>query len=261
MRPEDPAAILLSDSAESAPQPVLLSHRNIMANCKQMSDVLNTRLDDVILSCIPLYHPLGLTLTTIMPLVEGIPMVCHADPLDSLGIARSAARHNATLLPGSPQTLGLYARNNEIHPLMFSSLRLVVSGAEPLPDDVRSEFELKFGKRIYEGFGGAETTTVATVNIPDAMDTSDWKVQQGNIPGTMGMPVPGTGLKIIDEHSGRELPLGADGLLMICGSQVMSGYLGAPTTTAAALVEIDGRRWLRTGRRGHLTQEGFLVLR
>jgi len=261
IRPEDPAAILLSDSAESAPQPVLLSHRNIMANCKQMSDVLNTRLDDVILSCIPLYHPLGLTLTTIMPLVEGIPMVCHADPLDSLGIARSAARHNATLLPGSPQTLGLYARNIEIHPLMFSSLRLVVSGAEPLPDDVRSEFELKFGKRIYEGYGAAETTTVATVNIPDAMDTSDWKVQQGNIPGTMGMPVPGTCLKIIDEHSGREQPLGADGLLMVCGSQVMSGYLDAPATTAAALVEIDGRRWLRTGRRGHLTQEGFLVLR
>lgn len=261
VRAEDPAAILLGDGEESAPQAVLLSHRNIMANCKQMSDVLNTRLDDVILSCIPLYHPLGLTLTTIMPLVEGIPMVCHADPLDSLGVARSAARHSATVLPASPLTLGLYASNNNIHSLMLDSLRLVVSGAEPLPDDIRRAFEQKFGKRIYEGYGAAETTTVATVNIPDAMDTSDWKVQQGNIPGTMGMPLPGTGLRITDEHSGEELPLGADGLLMVCGSQVMSGYLNAPEKTAAALVEIDGQRWFRTSRRGHLTEEGFLVLR
>jgi acyl-[acyl-carrier-protein]-phospholipid O-acyltransferase/long-chain-fatty-acid--[acyl-carrier-protein] ligase len=261
LRAEDPAAILLSDRIEPDPLGVLLSHRNIMANCKQMSDVLNTRLDDVVLSCIPLYHPLGLTLTTIMPLVEGIPMACHGDPLDSLGIAKSVARHRATLLPASPQTLQLYVRNNEVHPLMLDSLRLVVSGAEPLPDELRAEFELKFGKRVYEGYGMAETTTVTTVNIPDAMDTSDWKVQQGNIPGTMGMPLPGTSLKIVDEYSGRELPLGSDGLVLVCGSQVMSGYLNAPEQTAAAVFESAGRRWLRSGRRGHLTEEGFLVLR
>ena len=261
LQAEDDAAILISENSEPDPLGVLLSHRNIMANCKQMSDVLNTRLDDVILSCLPLYHPLGLTLTTLMPLVEGIPMACHGDPLDSLGIAKSVARHRATLLPASPQTLGLYVRNNAIHPLMLDSLRLVVSGAEPLSAELRAEFEQKFGKRVYEGYGAAETTTVSTVNIPDAMDTSDWKVQQGNIPGTMGMPLPGTCLRIVDEHSGREQPLGTDGMLLVCGGQVMSGYLDAPERTAAAIFEIDGQRWFRTGRTGHLTEEGFLVLR
>ena len=188
-------------------------------------------------------------------------MACHGDPLDSLGIAKSVARHRATLLPASPQTLGLYVRNNAIHPLMLDSLRLVVSGAEPLSAELRAEFEQKFGKRVYEGYGAAETTTVSTVNIPDAMDTSDWKVQQGNIPGTMGMPLPGTCLRIVDEHSGREQPLGTDGMLLVCGGQVMSGYLDAPERTAAAIFEIDGQRWFRTGRTGHLTEEGFLVLR
>ncbi|MDH4039068.1 MAG: MFS transporter [Gammaproteobacteria bacterium] len=258
--PDEPAAILLNHDNDRAPGAVLLSHRNVMANCKQMSDVMNTRRDDVIASCVPLYHPLGLTLTTLMPLVEGIPMACHADPLDSPGIAKSVARHSATLLPGSPGTLGLYANNADIHPLMLDSLRLVVSGAEPLPEEVRDQFELKFGKRIYEGWGMAETTTVATVNIPDAMDTSDWKVQHGNIPGTVGMPLPGTALKIIDEASGEELPLGRDGQVLVCGSQVMLGYLDAPEKTGAAITEIDGQRWLRTGHRGHLTEEGFLVL-
>jgi acyl-[acyl-carrier-protein]-phospholipid O-acyltransferase/long-chain-fatty-acid--[acyl-carrier-protein] ligase len=257
----EPAAILFSAGAGNEPEGVLLSHRNIMTNCKQMSDVLNTAVDDVMMSCLPPYQPMGLTLTTIMPLVEGIPMACHADPADVLGIARGVARYSATLLPGLPSTLGLYARDAGVHRLMLDSIRLVVSGGEPLPEAVRREFELKFGKPIYEGYGLAETTAAATANIPDAMDTSDWKVQQGNIPGTMGMPLPGTSLKIVDEYSGRELPLGSDGLVLVCGSQVMSGYLNAPEQTAAAVFESAGRRWLRTGRRGHLTEEGFLVLR
>ena len=255
-----PAAILLSHEDDHAPAAVVLSHRNIMANCKQMSDVMNTRLDDVIMSCVPLYHPLGLTLTTIMPLVEGIPIACHADPVDALGIAKMVARYNGTLLPASPATLGLYAGHEAIHPLMLASLRLVVSGAEALPDDVREQFELKFGKRIYEGWGMAETTTVTTVNIPDAMDTSDWKVQQGNIPGTMGMPLPGTALKIIDRASGQEQPLGSAGQLLVCGSQVMLGYLDNPEKTSAAMIEIDGQRWLKTPGTARLTEEGFLLV-
>ncbi len=259
--PDQPAAILFNDSGSHPPRAVELSHRNIMANCKQISDVLNTQVDDVVLSCVPLFHPLGLTLTTIMPLVEGIPIACHGDPTDTLGIAKTAARCNATVLPGSPATLDLYTRNEAIHPLMFNSLRLVLSGAEHLADEVRQNFELKFGKRIYEGYGLAETTSVTTVNIPDAMDTSDWQVQQGTIAGTMGMPLPGTSLKIIDPENGRDLPLGIDGQLLVCGSQVMLGYLNDPEKTGTAMIESDGQRWLKTGRTGHLTAEGFLVLK
>lgn len=257
---DQPAAILLSDNVGTEPEVVLLSHRNIMTNSKQMSDVLNTHLDDVVVSCAPLYHPMGLVLTTIMPLVEGIPVACHADPSDALGIAKSIARHGATVFPSVPATLDLCTRSEQVHPLMLESLWLVVSGSEPLPPEVREQFELKFGKRIYQGYGLAETTTGATVNIPDGMDTSDWKVQRGSAAGTMGMPLPGTSLKIVDEHSGKELPLGQAGQLLICGSQVMLGYLNKPEKTTGAIVELDGMRWFRTGRTGRLTEEGFLVL-
>tara|TARA_R110001599_G_scaffold353459_1_gene592588 strand:+ start:296795 stop:299923 length:3129 start_codon:yes stop_codon:yes gene_type:complete len=255
-----PAAILLSDAGDHPPRAIELSHRNILANCKQVSDVLNTQIDDVILSCIPAYHPFGLTVTTIMPLVEGIPMACHSKPADSLGIAKTVARYSATILPGSPGTLDLYTRNDDIHPLMLNSLRLVVSGSEALPQDVRQQFELKFGKRIYEGFSLAEATAVAAVNVPDAMDTSDWKVQQGTIAGTLGMPLPGTSLKIIDALSGEERPLGLDGQILIRGCQVMQGYINDPEKTGSAIIEIDGQRWLKTSHTGHLTEEGFLAL-
>ena len=257
----EPAAILFTDPGNHSPRAVELSHRNIMANCKQVSDVLNTQIDDVLLSCVPAYHPFGLTVSTIMPLIEGIPIACHSNPTDSLGIAKTVARYSATILPGSPGSLDLYARNEEIHPLMLNSLRLVVSGSEPLPDEVRRQFELKFGKRIYEGYCLAETTAVAAVNIPDAMDTSDWKVQQGAIPGTMGLPLPGTSLKIIDSRSGEELPLGEDGQVLVCGSQVMLGYLNDPEKTGSAIIKIEDQQWLKTGSTGHLTEEGFLVIK
>ncbi|MEH6634153.1 MAG: acyl-[ACP]--phospholipid O-acyltransferase [Halioglobus sp.] len=257
---DQPAAILFSRGVDGSQDAVVLSHRNIMSNAKQISDVLNTRVDDVIMCSLPPCHPFGFTVTTMMPLVEGIPMACHPDPLDSLGIAKALARSNATILFATPGVLQLYASNTQVQPLMLEPLRVVVTGAERLSEQVRRDFELKFGKRIYEGYGATETAPVATVNIPDAMDTSDWKVQQGNIPGTVGMPLPGTSVRVVDPQTLEQLPLGEDGLILISGSQVMLGYLDDPQGTASAISEVDGTRWFHSADRGHLTQEGFLVI-
>ena len=92
------------------------------------------------------------------------------------------------------------------------------------------------------------------------MDASDWKVQQGNITGTLGMPLPGTSLKVVDKKTGAELPLGQEGRVLIGGSQVMLSYLDEPDKTAAAISAGRGQRWFNTARTGHLTAEGFLVL-
>lgn len=258
---EDPAAILFNSGPGTEPDAVVLSHRNIMSNCKQISDVLNTRVDDVIMSSLPPCHSFGFTVTTVMPLVEGIPMACHPLPADVLGIAKAVAVSKATLLFGTSSVLGLYAANQEVQPLMLGSLRVVVSGAERLSDTVRHDFELKFGKRIYEGYGATETTPVATVNIPDAMDTTDWKVQQGNIPGSVGMPLPGTSVRVVDPQTLEQRPLGEDGLILISGSQVMLGYLNDEEKTAAVISEMDGTRWFHSGDLGHLTEEGFLIIK
>jgi len=257
---DDPAAIQFSGSNDAVQKAVVLSHRNIMSNCKQISDVLNTRVDDVIMSSLPPSNPFGFTVTSIMPLIEGIPMACHPDPVDTLGIARGVARARATILFATPGVLAQYTGNPEVQPLMLDSLRVVVTGGERLPEDVRRNFELKFGKRIYEGYGTTETAPVATVNIPDAMDTTDWKVQQGNVPGSVGMPVPGTSIKIVSAQTLEELPLGEDGLVLISGSQVMPGYLDDEQETARVISERDGTRWFRSDDTGHLTEEGFLVI-
>jgi acyl-[acyl-carrier-protein]-phospholipid O-acyltransferase/long-chain-fatty-acid--[acyl-carrier-protein] ligase len=257
---ESPGAILFSSGSEGNPKGIVLSHRNILSNCKQISDVLNTRTDDRIMACLPPFHSFGLTVTLIMPMIEGIPMVCHPDPTDTLGVARSISKYSATILLGTATFLGLYARNKKIHPLMLQSLRVVVAGAEKLPAATRRDFQLKFNKTIYEGYGATETTPVASVNIPDAMDPGDWKVQVGNIEGTVGMPLPGTSFKIVDPETLQALPLGEDGLVLISGNQVMLGYLDDEERTRDVIVELDGMRWYKTGDKGHLTEAGFLVI-
>ena len=257
---EDPAVIQFNSGAGTGLDAVVLSHRNIMSNCRQISDVLNTRVDDVVMSCLPPCHSFGLTVTTLMPLVEGIPMICHADPTDVVGTAKAIARSQASILFATSGVLNLYASNQEVQALMLDPIRVVVTGSERLAPSVRRDFELKFGKRVYEGYGTTETSPVATVNIPDAMDTADWKVQKGNVPGTVGMPLPGTSVRIVDPQTLELLPLGEDGLILISGSQVMLGYLDNDEKTDSVISEIDGARWFHSGDIGRLTEEGFLII-
>lgn len=257
---EDPAAILFSSGSEGKPKGVVLSHRNIQSNCKQISDVLNTRVDDVVIASLPPFHAFGLTVTLIMPLIEGVPVACHPDPTDVLGIAQTVAKYRATILFGTATFLSLYSRNRKVAPVMLDSLRFVVAGAEKLPEKVRRDFQLKFNKFILEGYGATETTPVASVNVPDAVDTSDWKIQVGGLKGSVGMPLPGTSFKVVDPDTRQELPLGEDGMILISGNQVMLGYLNDEAKTSEVIFEQDGMRWYVTGDKGHISPEGFLII-
>jgi acyl-[acyl-carrier-protein]-phospholipid O-acyltransferase / long-chain-fatty-acid--[acyl-carrier-protein] ligase len=259
-RPDDTAAILFSSGSEGTPKGIELSHRNIMANVRQISDVLNTEPDDLILANLPPFHAFGLTVTTFLPLLEGIPMVCHPDPTDAAGTAKAIARYRATVLCSTSTFLRLYIRNQRVHPLMLQSVRIVVAGAERLAPEVREAFALKFNKPIYEGYGATETTPVASVNVPDTLETSTWKIQSGSRPGTVGLPLPGTSFRIVDPETLEILPPGEDGLILIGGVQVMKGYLKDPEKTADVVVELDGQRWYKTGDKGHLDADGFLTI-
>ncbi len=257
---EQPAAILFSSGSEGEPRGVVLSHRNIMANIRQVTDVLDARHEDVVMATLPLFHAFGLTVTGLMPLVEGIPAVCHPDPTEVLTIGKAIARFQATIFCGTSTFLRLFNRNRRIHPLMLNSLRVVVAGAERLNPEVRDAFKLKFNKDIYEGYGATETTPVASVNIPDRIDPTDWRVQLGSKPGTVGLPLPGGSFRIVDPETMQMLPTGEDGLILFGGTQVMLGYLNDPGKTAEAIVELDGTRWYKTGDKGHLDKDGFLSI-
>ena len=260
VKKESPAAIMFSSGSEGDPKGIVLSHRNFMANIKQVADVLDVRENDAIMSTLPFFHAFGLTVTGFMPLVEGIPVIFHADPTDVVTIAKAMAKYEASVFCATSTFLRLFVRNRRVHPLMLDSLRVVVAGAEKLSPEVREAFRSKFNKDIYEGYGTTETTPVASVNIPDRINPRDWSVQPGHRVGTVGMPLPGGSFHIVDPETLRMLPVGEDGLILFGGSQVMLGYLNDPEKTAEAIIDFDDRRWYKTGDKGHLDKDGFLTI-
>ncbi len=257
---ESTAAILFSSGSEGNPKGIALSHKNIMGNIKQMITLINPTDEDVMLGTLPVFHSFGLTVTTLLPLIEGIPVVCHPDPTDGVGIGKIAARYEATMLFATATFLRLYTRNRKVHPLMFKSLRLIIAGAEKLSSEIRREFMEKFNKEIFEGYGATETTPVASVNIPDVLLFDTWKPQIGNKPGTVGLPVPGSSFRIVDPERFEELSIGEEGMILIGGTQIMKGYLKDPEKTATVIKEIDGIRWYVTGDKGRLDEDGFLAI-
>ncbi|WP_339882128.1 acyl-[ACP]--phospholipid O-acyltransferase [Vreelandella maris] len=254
------AAIVFTSGSEGSPKGVMLSHRNLMANIKQTSDVLNTQSDDVVMGSLPLFHVFGFTVTQLLPLIEGLPLICHANPADAPGIAGAVAKHKATLLFSMSSFLSMFVSNSAVHPMMLESLRVVVAGAEKLDEDARARFELKFHKPVYEGYGATEVAPVASVNLPDALGVNYQQVQRGSKPGTVGMPLPGTSFKIVKPESFEELPTGEAGMVLISGPQIMQGYLNEPQRTAQAIHEMDGQRWYITGDKGFIDEDGFLTL-
>ena len=256
----DTAAILFSSGSEGNPKGIELTHKNIMGNIKQITTLINPTDEDVMLGTLPIFHSFGLTVTTLMPLIEGIPVVCHPDPTDGFGIGKLSAKYEATMLFATATFFRLYTRNRKLHPLMFKDLRIIIAGAEKLPNEIRKAFKEKFGHEIYEGYGATETTPVASVNIPDVLLPDTWKPQIGNKPGTVGLPVPGSSFKIVDPETFEELPTGEEGMVLIGGTQIMKGYLGDPEKTASVIKEIDGIRWYVTGDKGRLDEDGFLTI-
>jgi len=257
---DDTAAILFSSGSEGTPKGIELSHTNMMGNIKQTTTLLNPTDEDVMLGTLPIFHSFGLTVTTLLPLIEGIPVACHPDPTDGFAIGKMAAKYEATILFATGTFLRLYTRNRKLIPLMFKNLRMVIAGAEKLPVEIREEFKKKFGHDIYEGYGATETTPVASCNIPDVLMLDSWKPQIGQKIGTVGLPLPGSAFRIVDPESFETLETGEEGMILIGGTQIMKGYLGDPEKTASVIREIDGIRWYITGDKGRLDEDSFLTI-
>ncbi|HEY7774546.1 MAG TPA: MFS transporter [Marinagarivorans sp.] len=246
---DDTAIVVLTDD-----RAINLSHKNIQANIAQLADVLNAQPDDVVLTNMPLHQAYGLTVNLLMPLLQGI--ACVTQPIaNPVANARAVSHNDVTLLFVDAQVLQQLTAHEKAHPLMFKSVRAVVCGHMGLSDEIIAQFQLKFNLPVLVGFGLNEASPVISCNIPDAMDTHNWRVQVGTKKHTVGMPLPGTSLKIVDaEH--RELASNTAGQLWVAGPQVMLGYID----DEQPFHWIDDVCWLDTGLRGQLDGDGFLML-
>lgn len=259
VKKDDTVVILFSSGSEGEPKGVELTSDNILGNSQQIAAILNVNDEDTIVGSLPIFHAFGITVTTFLPLIEGIKCVAHPDPTDGVGVGQLVSKYGATILTGTSTFYRLYTKNPKVHPLMFDSLRLIVAGAEKLREDVRVDFKKKFGKDILEGYGTTETTPVAACNLPNVI-TPDYSVQVGEKKGSVGMPIPGTKVKIVEPTSFKELKVNEEGMILISGIQVMKGYLKDKKKTDEVIKNIDGRDYYITGDKGKVDEDGFLTI-
>lgn len=252
------AAILFSSGSEGQAKGIELTHRNILGNAKQMFSAICRKRYNTMLGTLPMFHAFGLTVTTIFPLIEGISLVCCTDPTNVKQLGETIYHHKVNVLCAIPSLLGLYVRHNNLVPMMFQSLQLVIAGAEKLSSKIRLSFKKKFGIDIYEGYGATEVSPVASVNLPNILYHDTLHVF--NKPGTVGLPLPGSDFRIIDPENNKMLLFNHSGLILIGGVQVMQGYLGEHLKPPQVLQYAREIIWYKSGDKGKLDVDNFLTI-
>ncbi len=239
------ATVIFSSGSTGNPKGVMLSHYNILSNIEAVRQVFWLGEQDRIVGVLPFFHSFGFTVTIWLPLVSGCGAVYHPNPTDAKAIGELVAKYKGTFLLSTPTFCSGYSRKCTKE--QFSTLRFVLVGAEKLRESIAKQFEEAFGVELLEGYGCTEMSPVIAVNVPNFEAGRDTQV--GNKFGTVGHPLPGVAVRVVDPETLEAKGANQEGLLMVKGANRMLGYVGgAPNTDD----------WYRTGDIAVLDDEGFL---
>jgi acyl-[acyl-carrier-protein]-phospholipid O-acyltransferase / long-chain-fatty-acid--[acyl-carrier-protein] ligase len=249
---DDLATVIFSSGSTGDPKGVMLSHYNIGSNIAQLEQVFGLTPKDRVLGVLPFFHSFGFTGTLFLPAVVAVGAVYHSNPLDAKTIGPMVKDYRITFLLATPTFLQLYMRGCAAED--FGSLRLVMTGAEKLPERLATAFEEKFGIRPLEGYGCTECGPAVAVNTDDFRSAGFRQV--GGKRGRIGHPLPGVSVHIVDPQSNAPVQTGQAGLMLVSGPNIMQGYLGHPEKTA----EVLKNGWYVTGDIAAVDEDGFLQI-
>ncbi|QKV90641.1 AMP-binding protein [Streptomyces sp. NA02950] len=241
----DATALLIYTSGTTGrPKGVILSHANLSAMATMMIETSRLREDEHSLLVLPLFHVNGIVVGVLSPLLVG-GRVTIAGRFKAETFFRTVEAVRPTCFSAVPAIYAMLAALPESERPDTSSVRFAACGAAPMPAELIERIEGRYGFPVLEGYGLSEGTCASTVNPIDGPRK----------PGTVGLPMPGQDVAVMDA-SGRLLPPGSTGEVVVRGPNVMRGYLNRPEETARTV--IDG--WLHTGDVGRFDEDGYLVL-
>ncbi|WP_323015743.1 long-chain fatty acid--CoA ligase [Devosia sp.] len=229
------------------PKGALLTHANIAANMSQI-DKWGCGLfypPSKVVAVLPFFHIFAMTVCMNVPLCNGTP-VLMMPRFELKGLLDLLTRTGANVLPAVPTLLNAIARSDLARPAHLARLDVAISGGAALPDEVRQAFARKSPALLAEGYGLTEASPVvccAALRVPSR-------------PMSIGQPLPGTDIRLVDVESGKPVGIGENGELQVKGPQVMTSYYEDPEASRDAFM--DG--WLRTGDVGHMDEQGYVFL-
>lgn len=253
---QQPAAILFSGGTSGTPKGILLSNGNINAETWQIEHTISAPAQpgERILTALPLFHGFGLAVCLHFGLTNAltcmlVPRVTVRDYSKVLVIGK------CNYVVGVPTLLGKIMDLPSMARADLSFVKEVVSGGDAIPREMKNRLDAFLEQRgssahVREGYGATECTAAFTVEDPQGGTAS------------IGRPLHGNAVKIIDPATGAELPPGADGELLMCGPTVMQCYWGNPEETANTIeLDAQGRRWLHTGDVARIGEDGLVYYR
>jgi acyl-[acyl-carrier-protein]-phospholipid O-acyltransferase/long-chain-fatty-acid--[acyl-carrier-protein] ligase len=250
--PEDSAVVMFTSGSEGEPKGVELSHRNLLANIRQMLAVVDLTEADRFFNALPLFHSFGLTIGLLLPLVRGLFTFLYLSPLQYRVVPSAFYNLDCTIFFGTNTFLAGYGR--KAHPYDFRRLRYVFAGAEKLQETTAALWMSKFGVRILEGYGATECSPCLAANLP-------MRPRHGSV----GRLLPGLEYKLeaVEGIEDGAAPAGPKaglrdgsgvGRLWVRGPNIMRGYVNPEPN--ARFQALGG--WYDTGDIVRVDGEGFL---
>lgn len=249
---QDTVGILYTSGTTGNPKGVMLTHRNLVTNCRSSVAVMGLKRSDVFLCILPMFHTFAWTANVLVSIAMHSKLVISASIAPAKPWLKQMAAHGVSLFSAVPQVYAVLTKEAKglkglvLRYWFFRKVRLAISGAAPLNPTVQDEFEQTFGLRILEGYGLTETSPVATINPPT-------KPKRGSV----GVPIDGCQVRVVDDQETPQ-PSGTEGEICIKGDNVMKGYFNLPEATRDAFTK-DG--WFKTGDIGIIDEDGYVAIK
>lgn len=243
----DTAVIIYTSGTTGRPKGAELTHSNLLLNAILSTDLYQAVPEDTMLTVLPLFHIFAMTVLMNAGIYRGVTNVL-LPRFDAEAVLSLMQEHKVTVFAGVPTMYwGLLNYQNDRFDLkaISKNLKMCLSGGASLPVAVLEAFEEKFTVEILEGYGMSEGSPVVTFN----------QTAIGRKPGSIGTPVWGVEVKVVDE-CGDEVPVGEKGEVLYRGHNVMKGYYNKPEATAKTIVN----GWLHSGDVGMKDEDGFFYI-
>lgn len=245
--PNDTAVIIYTSGTTGRPKGAELSHSNLLTNAILSSDLLDLQKEDRQLIVLPLFHIFAMTVLMNAGLYRGTSSVL-LPRFEGPAVFSLMQKHKITVFAGVPTMYWglLHVNSDEFdYAAIADQLRICVSGGASLPVQVLEDFEKRFKVPIIEGYGMSEGSPVVTFN----------QMALGRKPGSIGLPVWGVEVKLVDEND-QEVPVGEKGELVYRGPNVMKGYYKRPEANAKVL----RGGWMHSGDVAVQDEDGFFYI-
>jgi long-chain acyl-CoA synthetase len=226
----------------------VLTHRNILSNIEQMTACMRIVLQEkkeIVITPLPLYHIFSLIVNLLSMMHIGAKNVLITNPRNIKGFIKELRKHRFTCISGVNTLFNLLLAHKAFASLNFSSLKVSLAGGVALQETVAKQWEVTTGTPLVEGYGLTEASPAVTCNMLDGSHRI----------GTIGIPLPSTTVKIVDD-SGKEVACSTPGNLLVKGPQVMQGYWQQPEETA----QVFTKGWLQTGDIAVMDRSGFISI-